>query len=87
MLSQDHPLLKDHQRDVLGTQVIRSAPLEYWRLSARQQLHISPTEWSDLCVDEKAKAIAWVQIHNMTDVVKNHIEHLRSNQERLKQEQ
>jgi hypothetical protein len=69
-LEYPHEIVRKHRMELLGAQIIAEAPPEFWKLSAREKLKISPEQWENLSFDLRGKMIAYVQLSNMAEVLR-----------------
>lgn len=63
---------KKYQRELMGTQVIESAPYSYWDAQDMLASEIQPDVWMALTIRQRAKIKAALRIKNMAELLGRH---------------
>lgn len=63
---------KKYQRELMGTQIIETAPFAYWDTQDMINSGVDPSTWLTLSVRQRAKIKASLRLKNMAELIQRH---------------
>lgn len=78
---ETHARAVEYRERLFGYLNVVGAPPEYYELQVMFELHISPSEWQKMCISDRGKYAAYLQVKNMTETLNYHAMYQRQERE------
>lgn len=79
-------IVTQYRERVLGKTCQKGAPAEYWEVKLATELKLSPSQWRELSLEDRARIMAANYLENMVKTIDRHYEEQEANKKKNRED-